>query len=120
MQNTRLVLTIIITLSVAGSVCLGVLYYINYQELSLAQQQLKNQQTNGKILLFANLFVDKVLLGQGTVSFDDRLDLENAVRDINDKEIFSQWQKFTASRTDQESQTAVGNLLKLLFKKIYQ
>ena len=111
---------IIISLLVAVSVYLATMYFLNRQELLQAQQQLKIQQSNDKVLVFAKLFVDKVLLGKGTVSFDDRLKLENAVRDINDPEIFSKWQEFTESKTDNESQVTVGNLLKLLFTKIYQ
>jgi hypothetical protein len=120
MQKTKLILTIIISVLIAGNICLGILYFLNYQELRQVQQQLKSQQTNEKVLFFAKLFVDKVLLGTGTVSFDSRLELENAVRDINDKEIFSKWQDFTNSQSDQESQTAAGSLLKLMFTKIYQ
>jgi hypothetical protein len=120
MQKIRLFAIIIITILAVAAVLFAVMYFLDRQELLQARQQLKAQQTNEKVLVFAKLFVDKVLLGEGTVSFDDRLSLENAVRDISDKEIFSDWQEFTNSQSDKESQAAVGNLLKLLFNKIYQ
>ena len=120
MQKIRLFVITLISVLTAGNICLGVLYFINHAELVRCEKQTVIQQTNGNVLLFAGLFIDKVLLGQGTVSFEDRLSLENAVRSINDKEIFAQWESFTKSQTDNESQTAVGNLLKLLFGKVYQ
>ena len=120
MQKTKLALTIIIIVLIAVSASFAVMYLLDRQKLVQDEQQLKEQQTNEKVLVFAKLFVDKVLLGEGTVSFDDRLSLENAVRDINDKEIFSDWQAFTNSQSDKESQTAIGNLLKLLFAKFYK
>ena len=120
MINTRLFIVTIITILIAGNILLGVLYFLNRAEIGVLQQQFTAQQTNGKVAFFAKLFVDKVLLGQGTVSFEDRLKLENAVRDINDEQVFSTWQAFTNSTDDRESQSAVGNLLKLLFSKIYK
>ena len=120
MQKTRLFVITIITLLAAVSVYLAVMYFLDHQSLLQVQKQLKAQQNNEKVSIFAKLFVDKVLLSQGTVSFDDRLRLENAVRDISDPEIFSKWQEFTDSKDDNESQITVGNLLKLLFNKIYQ
>lgn len=120
MQKTRLFLIIIITILMAGNIWLGVQYFINRAELSQVREQLNIQQANEKVLIFGKLFVDKILLGEGTVLFEDRLKLENGVRDINDKEIFSKWQEFTNSQDNKDSQTAVGNLLKLLFTKIYK
>ena len=69
-------------------------------------------------MLFAKLLVEKILLGTGTVSFDDRLQLENAVRDINDPEIFTEWEKFTDSSSNSETQQTLGTLFDLLLKKI--
>ncbi len=119
MQKTRLFL-IIIAILMVGAVYFAVIYFLNRAELLQAQNQLIVQQANEKTLSFTKLFIDKIFLGEGTVNFEDRLKLENAVRDINDKEIFSGWQQFTQSKTDRETQTAVGNLLKLLFAKIFK
>jgi len=46
------------------------------------------------------------------------LQLENAVRDINDQEIFDQWQKFVNGGTNDEGQINLTRLLKLLVTKI--
>lgn len=120
MQKTRLILVIIIAVLIAGNAYFASMYFLNRAELARTGKQLIAQQTNEKVLSFAKLFVDKVLLGKGTVDFEDRLKLENSVRDINDKEIFSKWQEFTNSQSDKQSQTAAGNLLEFLLNRIYQ
>ena len=67
---------------------------------------------------FLNLFIDKVLNAQGEVSFEDRLQLENRVRDLKDPEVLAQWEKFTGSASEEQVQVEVKNLLALLVKKI--
>src|SRR3989344_4787023 len=84
-------LIVVMALSVAGNVLLGA---------SLASVTKKNQQLqslehlNDSVLNFANLFISKVLRAEGEVSFEDRLQLENAVRDTKDKDIYDTWQRF--------------------------
>ena len=118
MEKTRLVVIILITLLVASNIFFVVRYILSQTELNSARQQLQVQQTDQKSLFFAKLFVDRFLLGQGTVGFEDRLKLENSVRDINDPEIFKQWQRFTSSSDDSEAQLAAGELFNLLFKRL--
>jgi hypothetical protein len=67
---------------------------------------------------FTKLFIAKVLKADGEVSFDDRLQLENSVRDINDKTIFDQWQKLINAKTALDAQIEVKNLLEMLVDKI--
>jgi hypothetical protein len=44
--------------------------------------------------------------------------LENAVRNLNDENILSQWQKFTESKTEAGAQEEVKNLLEILVGKV--
>jgi CRISPR/Cas system endoribonuclease Cas6 (RAMP superfamily) len=62
--------------------------------------------------------IEKVLKAEKEVDFETRLKLENAVREINDKEILNQWIKFTESKTEDEAQNNIKNLLDLLVDKI--
>lgn len=89
-------------------------------ELQDTQKLIKVQETNEKVLFFSHLFVDKVLSASGEVNFEDRLKLENAVRDINDQNILSRWQKFTNSKTDTEAQREAGQLFSALLDKFLQ
>ncbi|MBI4094226.1 MAG: hypothetical protein HY436_00270 [Candidatus Liptonbacteria bacterium] len=85
------------------------------RELHAAEAKLAGETVNRKILGFGRLFVDKVLNAEGEVSFEDRLALENAVRDIKDDAVLARWQAFIASRTEREAQEGVKRLLEALF-----
>jgi len=82
------------------------------------EQAIEGQKINEKVFLFSQLFFDKVLQGEREVSFDDRLELENAVRALNDKDIFDRWTKFTNAKDQAEIQQRFYNLFKLLLEKI--
>jgi hypothetical protein len=73
---------------------------------------------NEKIINFLKLFITKVLKAEGEVDFETRLKLENAVREIQDKEILDQWTKFTESKTEEEAQKNVKDLLEILINKL--
>ncbi len=82
------------------------------------EQKVAAQEVNSKTLLFTQLFMDKVLGGAKEVSFDDRLQLENAVRGLNDAEVFNSWQNFTKAKDSAEVQRDFYALFQLLLKKI--
>ena len=80
----------------------------------------QNQQGKSKIVSFTNLFIEEVLTSNQEVDFDTRLTLETMVRDLNDEEIFSQWQKFTQTASGVDASTEAKKLLNLLAKKTSQ
>jgi len=119
MENSKKLLIGLIFLLILGNVYFVTQCLVSRAQLRTANQIIKNQQVNQKTLFFYQLFVEKVLSGQKEVSFDDRLQLENAVRDIGDAEIFSQWQKFVKGGAPEEVQKSLYELLRLLIKKVY-
>lgn len=66
---------------------------------------------------FNKLFIEKVLKAEEKIDFEERLKLENMVRNLNDEEILIQWQKFTESKTETEAQDNVKDLLYILVNK---
>lgn len=76
------------------------------------------QETNKNIVSFALLFINKVLEGSKEISFDDRLQLETTVRNINDDEIYNSWKNFTKATNSTEVQKNFYNLFTVLLKKI--
>lgn len=118
MSKTKLLVIALVSILLAGNVFLGIKYFADQAELRQAQAFLKIQTVNGKIVRFTKLFVNKVLKAESEVDFETRLRLENAVRDLNDEEILTQWQKFTGSKTEAEAQIQVKNLLEMLVNKI--
>ena len=117
-RRRKLLETIVLILLVFGNIFFGINYYLQLQEVKKINQQLQAEQTNAKVVNFLNLFVEKVLKTDQPVSFDDRLKLENAVRDINDPNILAKWEQFTGGQTVDQIQAAVKDLLEALVRKI--
>lgn len=118
MSKTRLLVIALIAVLLAGNIFLGIEYFTRQTELRQTQALLETRSTNDKVIKFTKLFVNKVLKAQSEVDFETRLRLENAVRDLNNEEILTQWQKFTDSKTEAEAQIQVKNLLEMLVNKI--
>jgi hypothetical protein len=126
MNRQKLIIILIIGLIVMN-------IFLIYRYLLLAQEIEKMKVTSGlpeksaiifpntkneRIINFLKLFITKVLKTEGEVDFETRLKLENAVREIQDKEILDQWIKFTESKTEDEAQKNVKDLLEILINKL--
>jgi hypothetical protein len=118
MNKLRLLIITIIAVSVALNVYLLVHVFLLSSELRDSKESFQIQQRDEKVLNFMKLFVNIILQGDSVVSFDDRLNLENAVRAINDQEIFDEWKEFTESSSSEKTQQIVGNLFNLLVEKL--
>lgn len=116
MMNQKTILNrIIIIILIAGNIFLGFKYFTVKKGVEVTSQ---NQVSNDKVLAFTKLFVEKVLKSGTEVNFETRLQLENEVRNLGNKEILAQWQKFTDSKTEADAQTEVKNLLGILINNI--
>ncbi len=118
MSDKKIILITIIILLVASNVLFGYKYFITRKQFQQSQASLETQKLNERVLDFAKLFIEKVLKAKTEVDFETRLKLENAVRDLNDEEILTQWQKFVDSKTESEAQDQVKNLMEMLVNKI--
>jgi len=118
MNKSKILLIFIVLILLAGNVFWGVKYFSIVKEFRQTQVALDAQVTNEKILDFTKLFIEKVLKSETEVDFETRLKLENAVRILDDEQIFLQWQKFVESQTEADAQTEVKNLLEILINKI--
>lgn len=117
MNNKKIILLLILLLLI-GNLFFALKYFIVQGELKQTQQLIKGQQVNEKILNFTNLFITKVLKANNEVSFEDRLKLENGVRALEDQTILNQWNKFVESKTPEDAQREVKDLLEMLVNKI--
>jgi hypothetical protein len=93
-------------------------YFDLQKDLEETKQELVDYKFNEKVLDFTNFFIKELLKSEGEVDFEVRLKLENLVRSLDDQEILAQWNNFTNSQTEIESQNQVKNLLELLINKI--
>ncbi len=114
----RIVVALVILILLAAIVFLGLKNIKIQRELQVNEEVFGVRQINEKILNFTNLFINQVLRAKEEIDFETRLKLENTVRGIGDDEILTQWQKFVESKTENEAQEQVKNLLDLLVKKI--
>lgn len=87
------------------------------KELAQVNKPAQSENPKQKNLAFALMFIDKVLESDKEVDFETRLELENSVRGLNDKDILLQWQKFTSAKNESDAQGEVKNLLRLVIQK---
>ncbi len=67
---------------------------------------------------FLRLFVEKVIQAPGEVSFDDRLKLENKIRELENPEYLAQWQAFVGSESVGDAEKNLKLLLGMLVQGI--
>ena len=111
---TKILLISVLCISLVANV--GLVFWLVKTVDSLNGRYAK-EKINYQILSFANMFVEKILMADGDVDFDTRLELETAVRSLNDTEIFNQWQSFTKSSTKTEASTEAKELIDLLLSR---
>ena len=115
--HTRILLAVIVILGVisAGSIAK---YVALKSDSTVNARVLTEYRYNDKVLEFMKTFIVKVLKAENEVSFEDRVTLENQVRDLKDQEITSTWNSFVKAQTELQAQDAVKKLLRLLTEKI--
>ena len=121
LRNTskkNIALAVIISLLIFSNIFLSVKYFLQAKEIVSLKREIKDQQTNEKIAAFFSLFIQKVLKTDKEVSFEDRLQLENSIRSIDDSELLQKWEKFTGGTNETEIQSGVKDLLEILARKI--
>jgi len=109
---------VVVLLLLAGNIFFAIEYSSLKGKMNENKIALESQTINDKVSDFTKLFIEKVLKADDEVDFETRLKLENAVRNLDDREILSQWQKFIDSKTEVQAQEEVKNLLELLVNKI--
>jgi hypothetical protein len=117
-NKNRLVLIIVIGALVIGNAFFIPNYFFTFKELQEIKSTQIKTELNTKVVNFTSMFIKKVLQAEKEVDFETRLSLENAVRDLKDEQIMSEWQNFIGSKTEAEAQNSVKKLLGILVSKI--
>lgn len=114
-KNVAVIIILILTLA---------LLFVGWQYLSTRSQLVEAQSALESINIkwvginaFARMFVDEVLKAEGEISFDTRLKLETAVRELGNENILIAWQEFIQSQTEWAAQTAVKKLLGVIIEE---
>lgn len=115
---TKAICFIIVLILLGGNFYFGIKYFSAQKELNQTKNSLETIQANKKYLDFNKMFIEKILKADKEVNIETRLELETAVRNLDDAEVLAQWKKFINSQNEQEAQMEVKNLLKVLADKI--
>lgn len=113
----KVALSLMFLMLVVGNVYLGIDDYQFRKSVASSQSESGRAET-AKAAEFLNFFIEKVLNSETEVSFEDRLKLENMVRDLNDERILLIWNKFTGAETSEDVQKYCKQLLTALTEKI--
>lgn len=109
LDKTSIVSNILLVVLLAGNIYLSIQYISNMQ----MEQNAKVDTTSTRIQTSRVLkeYIDIVLNTTGSISYDDRVKLENDVRQLQDPVITKQWDAFVASK---DAKIAQGNAVKLM------
>ena len=116
MKQKQIYLIIVILL--LSNLFLGVKYFDADKELKEVKSIITIQEERTKFTEFNKTFISEVLQAKSEVNYDTRLKLDRMVKDIDDKELTAQWQKFTDSQTEKEAQEETVELLGLLAERM--
>lgn len=109
---------IIIVILLASNLFLGVKYFNADKELKETKNIITIQEEKTKFAEFNKTFIGEVLQTESEVNYDTRLKFDKMVKDIDDKDLTAQWQKFTDSQTEKEAQEETVKLLGLLAERV--
>ena len=118
LDKTSIVSNILLVVLLAGNIYLSIQYISNMQ----MEQNAKVDTTSTRIQTSRVLkeYIDIVLNTTGSISYDDRVKLENDVRQLQDPVITKQWDAFVASKDAKIAQANAVKLMSMLANKMIQ
>ncbi len=119
LDKTRLVSNILMLILVIGNIYFSIQYTENIR--FMAQQKTQDEidgNTRFQTSRFLKFFIDTVINTKGTISYEDRVKLENDIRQIHDPVLTKQWEVFIASVDSKDAQANAAKLMSLLASKL--
>ena len=119
LNRANIFTSFLLVLLLGGNLYFSVQYVQNLKQQNDATEQ-ANSTFNSRLQVaqFLKEFIDTVLNTQGTVSFDNRVKLENDIRQIKDDTLTAQWTTFVNSKDSKEAQQSAVKLMALLADKM--
>lgn len=119
LDKTRLVSNLLMLVLLIGNIYFSIQYTENIRFLD---QQKTQEEIDGNIRLqtsrFLKFFIDTVINTKGTISYEDRVKLENDIRQIHDPVLTKQWEIFVGSGDGKDAQANAAKLMSLLVNKL--
>jgi predicted DNA-binding helix-hairpin-helix protein len=115
LEKTRFVSNILLVILLAGNLYFSVQYVQNLKSSQApvvdkgAQEVMQIKNAN-----FLKLFINKVVKSSGTVTYEDRVQLENDVRQIHNPALTAQWEVFVDNKDPKLAEQAATDLMLIL------
>ena len=117
LDKTRLLSNFLLIILVAGNIFFSIQYIANMQQQAAIQTD--NTVTRIQASKLLKLFVAVVLNTEGkTISYNDRVALEDDVLQMRDIEVTREWNKFVESSSAVVAQQNAVTLMKTLTDKL--
>ena len=119
LDRTRFTSNLLMLVLVASNIFFAV-QYVNDIKQQANQQEVTDQATTTRIQIsrFLKYFIDTVLNTKGSISMEDRIKLENDIRQIHDTDLIKLWDGFVASKDGKEAQVNAVKLMAMLSNKM--
>jgi hypothetical protein len=119
LEKTRLLSNILMILLVVGNIFFSIQYMegVRLQANKDTVEEAKSMERL-QTARFLKLFIDTVLNTKETISFENRVRLENDIRQLQDKAITAQWESFVNSKDTKVAQEAAVKLMSMLGSKM--
>ena len=119
LDKTRFTSNILMIVLLATNIFFSIQYIQNNKQLDDQATAADAKGTERvQIAKFMKFFIDTVLNTKGTISFEDRVKLENDIRQLHDVDLTTQWDAFVASKDSKTAQTAVVKLMSMMSSKM--
>ena len=119
LEKTRLLSNILMILLVIGNIFFSI-QYMEGVKLQAKKDTVEEAKSVERLQTarFLKLFIDTVLNTKETISFENRVKLENDIRQLQDKAITTQWESFVNSKDTKVAQEAAVKLMSMLGSKM--
>ncbi len=115
LERTRMISNVLMLVLLAGNLYFSAQYIYNLRnEKAPTVDEGAREITRIKNANFLKLFIDKVIKSNGTVSYEDRVQLENDVRQIRNPALAAQWELFVGSKDPKKAEVAASDLMLML------
>ncbi|MEK7610126.1 MAG: hypothetical protein AAB470_03370 [Patescibacteria group bacterium] len=119
LDRTRLVSNLLMLVLLIGNIYFSVQYMENTNFLANQKiQEEADSATRFQTSRFLKFFIDTVVNTKGTISYEDRVKLENDLRQIHDSVLTAQWDTFVASKDSSTAQASAAKLMSILASKL--
>ena len=119
LDKTRMVSNILMLLLVAGNI----FFSVQYTQNILAQQDKVDQAIAQDSVRIQNTrlmksFVDIIFNANGTITLEDRIKIENDVRQTHDADIIKLWEAYSSAKDGKAAQTSAVKFMVILANKM--